>query len=319
MHAESLVAPLMNLGYEASLELADWIPDQTGPTADRPVSERLRAVGQSCDVVHAFGYRAAWACAEAYGGREAWVYSALDLPKSTHRFLMTRLNDAQAGICASRAIYRALDENLGMNLHTISPGIAMEPDADEDPPVSKSEWGIPEGAKVAGCWIPQGQEAQAQLIVQSMHDVWIAHPDVRLALAGHQETILAALGDSAELDTRLIVAAGVSRPRFLAGLDLFIVPESRAGFSLVAIEAMSKGAPVMVRNSGGLPEIIEPDVSGFLFDDDDSLGSSAAEVLGLDLTLETVGRGGRIRALERFTIERSAKLVAEIYDLAICP
>ncbi len=50
--------------------------------------------------------------------------------------------------------------------------------------------------------------------------------------------------------------------------DLVVVPsEFEEPFGMVAIEAMSAGAPVLAARKGGLPEIVQEGVTGFLLDD----------------------------------------------------
>ena len=46
--------------------------------------------------------------------------------------------------------------------------------------------------------------------------------------------------------------------------DLFILPSEAESFGLAALEAMAAGVPVIATNAGGLPELVESGVSGFL-------------------------------------------------------
>ena len=51
--------------------------------------------------------------------------------------------------------------------------------------------------------------------------------------------------------------------------DLFLLPSSQESFGLAALEAMACGVPVVASSVGGLPEVIEHEVSGFLHPQDD--------------------------------------------------
>lgn len=46
--------------------------------------------------------------------------------------------------------------------------------------------------------------------------------------------------------------------------DLFLLPSETESFGLSALEAMSVGVPVIATNAGGLPEVVEHGISGYL-------------------------------------------------------
>ena len=50
----------------------------------------------------------------------------------------------------------------------------------------------------------------------------------------------------------------------LSELDLLVVPSKREGMGRVIIEAFSAGVPVVANAVGGIPEVIEDEVTGFL-------------------------------------------------------
>ena len=54
--------------------------------------------------------------------------------------------------------------------------------------------------------------------------------------------------------------------------DLFLLPSSEESFGVAALEAMSCGVPVVASNVGGLPEVIEHGVNGFLHEPQDLEG-----------------------------------------------
>ncbi len=51
---------------------------------------------------------------------------------------------------------------------------------------------------------------------------------------------------------------------WLSVADLFLLPSAKESFGLAALEAMACEVPVVASNVGGLPEIIEDDVTGFV-------------------------------------------------------
>ena len=63
--------------------------------------------------------------------------------------------------------------------------------------------------------------------------------------------------------------------------DLFILPSEAESFGLAALEAMAAGVPVIATNAGGLPELVESGVSGFLCNvgDTDSMAEGALKII----------------------------------------
>ena len=51
---------------------------------------------------------------------------------------------------------------------------------------------------------------------------------------------------------------------FMGAFDLAVVPSVEEPLGLVALETMATGTPVVATNTGGLPEIIQPNVTGLL-------------------------------------------------------
>ncbi|MBI5708415.1 MAG: glycosyltransferase family 4 protein [Armatimonadetes bacterium] len=312
-----LAAELAKHDIQATIiEASIRIPAETGLRVDKGVSAWLKEAVGEADLVHAFGYRPAWACGEAFGFDEAWVYTAFDIPKTTHPQLIDRLNRSQCGTCASNAIWRSLDNSFAMDLSIVYPGVVTDRETALTKQEARAQLGIPESALLVGGMGRWEVGCGLRELIDSMVHVQAAHPEARLAIAGQGP-------EEGELRHRIEGLADPERVHllghvpdattFLSALDLFVAPKARAGTSMGVLEAMAEGVPVLVRGVDGLPELIIEDVSGFVFDSDEALGARITELLSMEMTLETVGRAGRLRALERFTIEQSAQSIVEMY------
>lgn len=93
--------------------------------------------------------------------------------------------------------------------------------------------------------------------------------------------------------------------RLYKSADVVCVPSRSEPFCVVAIEAMVCGRVVVGSNIGGIPFLIENDISGFLFDVEDSnMLVNILRRLASDYQIvKTIGEKARAVALERFNWE----------------
>ncbi len=89
----------------------------------------------------------------------------------------------------------------------------------------------------------------------------------------------------------------------LVGADLFLLPSESESFGLSALEAMSCEVPVIASNAGGLPEVVDDGVTGFLrpVGDVDGMAAAALRLLGDEDLRRRFGQEARRQAVERFS------------------
>ena len=102
----------------------------------------------------------------------------------------------------------------------------------------------------------------------------------------------------------------------LRAADLVVVPARVAGFSMVALEAMSLGTPSLVRRAGGLAEIVDERFSGLCFEDDEDLSRFLASGLQATITLESMRNACRVRFEERHDFEACIAAHESVYRRA---
>jgi N-acetyl-alpha-D-glucosaminyl L-malate synthase BshA len=90
--------------------------------------------------------------------------------------------------------------------------------------------------------------------------------------------------------------------RLLSEADLFLLPSQLESFGLAALEAMACEVPVIATNVGGMPEVIEHGVDGFLVEPQDvaTAARHAIDVLSRTDRGREMGKLARINAKKKF-------------------
>jgi N-acetyl-alpha-D-glucosaminyl L-malate synthase BshA len=106
--------------------------------------------------------------------------------------------------------------------------------------------------------------------------------------------------------------------KILCFSDLFLLPSETESFGLAALEAMSCGVPVISSNSGGLPEVNQNGVTGFLSNvgDIENMSKNAISILKDEATLTQFKVNAR-EVAKTFDIQNILPLYEELYFKAV--
>jgi N-acetyl-alpha-D-glucosaminyl L-malate synthase BshA len=90
--------------------------------------------------------------------------------------------------------------------------------------------------------------------------------------------------------------------QLLSAADVFILPSSQESFGLAALEAMACEVPVVASRIGGLPEVIEDGIDGYLhpLDDLDGMAASVVRLLKDDSLRRRMADAAHHSATSRF-------------------
>ncbi len=102
----------------------------------------------------------------------------------------------------------------------------------------------------------------------------------------------------------------------LSAADVFLLPSAQESFGLAALEAMACEVPVVASRVGGLPEVVEPGVSGFLHppEDIDAMASSAINLLTDASLHKRIATAARERVSDRFCSDRVVPMYESYYE-----
>jgi glycosyltransferase involved in cell wall biosynthesis len=117
---------------------------------------------------------------------------------------------------------------------------------------------------------------------------------------------------------RFLGARGDVR-RVLAASDVLAAPSLSEGFGLAVVEAMASGLPCVATRTGGLAEIVEDGVSGFLVPPRDvaALADTVECLLGDRALRARFGERARAVAERRYDVRDTARRLEELYDAVL--
>jgi len=143
--------------------------------------------------------------------------------------------------------------------------------------------------------------------------------DARLVMIGDGPERISAVGVARQLgiaDRVLYLGNQPDIERIIPCADLMFQPSEHESFGLVPLEAMACGVPVLATNSGGIREVIEHGVSGYLCEvgDIDTMANHAVELLTDAAKAREMGRRGRERAVALFDRDKIVLEYERLYQ-----
>ena len=170
------------------------------------------------------------------------------------------------------------------------------------------------------------EESKGQhLLIEAIHKAKEKNQNIKALIVGHEmnsgyRESLKNKSNALGVSDNLKFEDFVSNPQQLMQLcDCIILASEQETFGLVLPEAMRSGVAVIGSNSGGVPEIIEHNKTGLLFETKDSTSLySQIEKLYLDSDLKNqLAQQGKISADERFNNSLHFKQLEDHIKLSI--
>ena len=101
--------------------------------------------------------------------------------------------------------------------------------------------------------------------------------------------------------------------------DVFVLTSKWEGLPRSIIEAMRAGLPVIASDVGGVSELVEEGITGYLVprDDADTLKDRLETLIDNSQLRLQMGMAGYQRFIDKFTFERMLKETVEVYEEAL--
>jgi N-acetyl-alpha-D-glucosaminyl L-malate synthase BshA len=106
---------------------------------------------------------------------------------------------------------------------------------------------------------------------------------------------------------------------FLSCSDVLLFPSEYESFGLAALEAMASESVVIASNGGGLPDLIESGVDGFMAEvgDVETMARQAMEILRDPARRRRMGAAAREKAIAKFLPEQIVPIYERIYEAVV--
>lgn len=249
-----------------------------------------------------------------------------------HRWAMGMLlRRASRLITVSEALRRDLIElspSAAERTITIPNGVDTQAQAKRSTAEIRAEFGLPHDRPVVGMIARLAPQKGIATFIRAAALLADGHPEVVLILAGDGP-----LRDEAHtlrrelaLENRLHLCQEVVSPReLIAALDILVVASTSEGSSVVAMEAMSAGKPVVATAVGGVPEVVADGQTGLLVEPEDpeALAAAVRSLLDDPERAREFGDQGRRRAAQlfdlRLMLERTRAVYADLIREQIPP
>lgn len=207
-------------------------------------------------------------------------------------------------------------------MHTIYNGLDLRAFAPRDGAAFRRRFGL-EGRRLIGLVGQPLPEKGHRVAIEATAAIVRRHPDAALIIVGYKYQS----AYQRELDA-LVALRGLGSHVFFTGWQDDVVealsaieilahtrvtPEPAA---LVLQEAMALGKPVVASDTGGTSELIADGETGLLVPpgDPERLAAAIGGLLDEPARQEAMGRAGRARVEERFTVDRQVRKMSGLYE-----
>ncbi len=240
-----------------------------------------------------------------HSGFSRWLMSKMDAILSTCQAAANYLESPPARIIAH-----------GINAENYQPS--------DNKSNEIAELGLP-GERLIGIFGRVREQKGVHLFVQACVELLPDFPDVSAIIVGAISPDNKAWVDALK---QTVVAAGLEDrvlftgelnfedlPHYFSACTAVAALSRNEGFGLTVLEAMSSGAAVVATEAGAWPEVVRDGVDGFVVPVEDQTAVSGAlrELLNSPELSDKMGKSGRTRVLESYTIEHEAQQLCDFF------
>ncbi|MDP9840731.1 mannosyltransferase [Neorhizobium huautlense] len=196
----------------------------------------------------------------------------------------------------------------------------------KDKAAAKRACGLPETAKIVGCFGRVRHQKGTDLFVDSMIRLLPDQPNWIAIIAGRatakhvafENELKARVAQVGLVDRILFVGEHTNINDWYRALDLFIAPQRWEGFGLTPLEAMASAVPVVATDVGAFSELVvtgENETGEIIARDDlDAMVMSASAFIDNEPRRLAAAEHALAHAGQNFSIEGEAQALGNLYN-----
>jgi glycosyltransferase involved in cell wall biosynthesis len=243
-----------------------------------------------------------------------WVYRAL------YRYMSRR---AEKIICVSQSVKTSYLENftgVSRRYVTIMNGIRTRAFTDRAPRAEcRAQFKLPSEAHLIGTVGRLTPIKNQRLLIEATAIVRSKIADTHLAILGSgelMESLIAVAADLGLSDAVSFVSPTAEVEHFLGALDVFALSSDSEGLPLTILEALAAGLPVAATDVGGISEVIEDRINGYIV----PKGSASTLAQAITLLMKSpeeaaiMGKRGREKVQRLFSADRMVREIEAVYN-----
>ncbi len=183
----------------------------------------------------------------------------------------------------------------------------------------KARWGLQEPHAVIGMVSKLWEGKGHAFLIRAFRKIVEENSQARLVIVGEGYLMesLRALVSQLELSETVIFTGFLEDvPQIIATFDVAVLPSYFEGMGRVLLEAMAMEKPVVGTRVGGIPDLVEQGLNGYLVSPGNGkeLASAILKILNdKDLALK-MGQAGRKKMTDRFSAESMVRSIEEVYS-----
>jgi glycosyltransferase involved in cell wall biosynthesis len=239
--------------------------------------------------------------------------SSLDL--EVHRTAGTHIN-----VVCKQSYFHALGVGVTPSqLHFIANGVDTEvfTPRRETAGTLRRRFAIPEAARLVGFVGRLSPEKGPDVFLRTALAVREASPETRFVVIGEgpmKKQLASFIEQFGLASTVHLAGMQGDMPALMAELDMLVSASHSEATPLAVMEAMASGLPVLATRVGGIPDLVQHGVTGWLAHDGDyeGLASRILDLVRDEALLAETGEQARRRAVERLSLADSIAATAQL-------